>query len=106
MLYGCEAWSLALREERSLRVCEKRILRRIRGPKRDENWKWRRLHNEKLHNLYRSPKSRRLRGEGYVARMVEGMSAFKILIGTPTGKIPLRKPRRGWKDIFECTLKK
>jgi len=36
VLYGCETWSLTLREERSLRVCENRVLRRIFGPKRDE----------------------------------------------------------------------
>ena len=61
---------------------------------------WRRLHNEELHSLYRSPnkirgiKSRRLRWAGHVARMEEGRSAFKILTGTPTGKSPLGRPRR------------
>ena len=85
MLYGCETWSLTLREECKLRVFENRILRRILGPKRDENGEWRRLHNEELHSLYRSPnivrviKSRRLRWTGHVARMEEGRSAFKIL---------------------------
>ena len=48
MLYGCEAWSLALKEECRLRVFENRILRRIFGPKRDENGEWRRLYNEEL----------------------------------------------------------
>ena len=47
--------SLTLREESRLRVFENRILRRIFGPKRDENGEWRRLHNEELHSLYRSP---------------------------------------------------
>ena len=67
MLYGCETRSLTIREECRLRVFEKRILMRIFGPMRDENGEWRRLHNEKLHSLYRSPnivrviKSRRLR---------------------------------------------
>ena len=46
VLYGCETWSLTLREERRLRVFENRFLRRIFGPKRDENGEWRRLHNE------------------------------------------------------------
>jgi hypothetical protein len=54
-LYGCETWSITLREECRLRVFENRILRRIFGSKRDANWEWRRLQNEKLHNLYRSP---------------------------------------------------
>ena len=54
VLYGCEAWSLTLREESRLRVFENRILGQILGPKRDEN-EWRRLHNEELHSLYHSP---------------------------------------------------
>jgi hypothetical protein len=52
-LYGCEAWYLRLREEHRLRVFKNRVLRRIFGPKRDEvAGEWRKLHNEKLHNLY------------------------------------------------------
>ena len=52
VLYGCETWSLTLREESRLMVFENRILRRIFGPKRDENGEWRRLHDEVLHSLY------------------------------------------------------
>jgi hypothetical protein len=56
VLYGCETWSLTLREEHRLRVFENRILRRIFGPNRDEvTGEWRKLHNEELHNLYSSP---------------------------------------------------
>jgi hypothetical protein len=52
-LYGCETWSFTLREEHRLRVFENRVLRIIFGPKRDEvTGQWRKLHNEKLHNLY------------------------------------------------------
>jgi hypothetical protein len=36
VLYGCETWSLTLREEHRLRVFENRVLRRIFGPRRDE----------------------------------------------------------------------
>ena len=73
LLYGCETWCLTLREECRLRVFENRILRRISGPQRDENGEWRRLHNEELHSLCRSPnivrviKSKRLRWAGHVA---------------------------------------
>ena len=86
-----------------IRVFENRILRRIFGPHRDENGEWRRFHNEELHSLYRSPnivtiKSTRLRWAGHVARMEEGRSAFKILIGKPTGKRLLGRPRRRWED--------
>jgi hypothetical protein len=56
VLYGCETWSLTLREEYRLRVFENRVLRRIFGPQRDEvTGGWRKLHNEELHNVYSSP---------------------------------------------------
>ena len=96
MLYGSETWSLTLKESCRLRVFENRILRRIFGPNRDKNGKWKRLHNEELHSLYCSPitvrviKSRRMRWANHVARMEEGRSAFKILTGKPTGKGPPR----------------
>ena len=68
VLYGCETWSLTLREERRLRVFENRVLRKVFGPKRDEvTEEWRKLHNEELNNLYSLPnivrvvKSRRMR---------------------------------------------
>jgi hypothetical protein len=67
VLYGCDTWCLALREENRLRVFENRVLSRIFGPKRDEvTGGWRKLHNEGLHDLYSSPsiiriiKSRRM----------------------------------------------
>jgi len=56
VLYGCETWSLTLREERRLRVFENKVLRRIFGRRRDEvTGAWRRLHNEELNYLYCSP---------------------------------------------------
>jgi hypothetical protein len=56
VLYGCETWSLTLREEHRLKVIENRVLRIIFGRKRDEvTGSWRKLHNEELHNLYSSP---------------------------------------------------
>jgi hypothetical protein len=56
LLYGCETWSLTLREEHRLRVSENRVQRRIFGPKREEvAGDWRRLHNEELHKFYASP---------------------------------------------------
>jgi hypothetical protein len=76
VLYGCETWSLTLREDHKLRVFKNGVLRRIFGPKRDEvTGGWRKLHNEELHNLYSSPniirmiRSRRMRWEGDLARI-------------------------------------
>ena len=71
----------------------------------------RRLHNEELHSLYRSSgivrvvKYRRLRWAGHVARVEEGRSRLKILIGKPTGKRPLGRPRRRWEDNIKMDLK-
>jgi hypothetical protein len=56
VLYGCETWSITLREGLGLRVFENRVHRRIFGPKRDEmTVEWRKLHSDELHNLYSSP---------------------------------------------------
>ena len=96
--------SITLRKGRRLRVFENRILRRIFGPKRDENGEWRRLHSEVLLSLNRSSNIvwvisfRRLIWTGHVARMEEGRSAFKILTGTPAGNRPLGRPKRSWED--------
>jgi hypothetical protein len=97
---GCETWSLILREEHRLRVFENTVLRRIFGPKREEDGSWRKLHNDELHNLYSSPnivrviKSRRMRWAGHVARMGEGRIIYRVLVGRPERKIPLGNPRR------------
>jgi hypothetical protein len=59
VLYGCETWSLIVREEHRRRVL------RIFGPKRDGvSGGWRKLHNEELHNLYSSPSIIRIISRG------------------------------------------
>jgi hypothetical protein len=93
VLYGCETWSLTLREEHRLRVFENKVLRRIFGLKRDEVMgEWRKLHNKELHDLYSSPsiiriiKSRRMRWVGHVARLGEKRNGYRLLVGKPEGK--------------------
>jgi hypothetical protein len=112
VLYGCETWSLRLREEHKLRVLENRVFRRIFGPKRDEvTGGWRKLHNEELHGLYSSPsiirviKARRMRWAGHVTRMGEVRGAYIILVGRPEGKRPLGRPRRRWEDNIKIGLR-
>jgi len=111
VLYGCETWSLTLREERRLRVFENRVLRRIFGPKRDEvTGEWRKLHNEEMNNLYspnivRVIKSRRMRWAGHVAHMGEGRGVYRVLVGKPEGRRPLGRPRRGWEDNIRMDLR-
>jgi len=111
VLYGCETWSFTLREECRLRVFENRVLRRIFGPKRDkETGEWRRLHNEKLNDLYSSPsiirviKSRRMRWAGHVVRMGERRGVYRVLVGKPEGKRPPGRPRRRWADNIKMNI--
>jgi hypothetical protein len=111
VLYGCETWSLTLREEHRLRVFENRVLRRIFGPMRDEvTGEWRKLHSGELHNLYSPPdirqmKSRRMRWAGHVARMGEGRDVYRVLAGKPEGKRPLERSRCRWEDGISLRLR-
>ncbi|KAJ4431356.1 hypothetical protein ANN_19953 [Periplaneta americana] len=112
VLYGCETWSLTLREEQRLRVSENKVLRKISGAKRDEvTGEWRKLRNTELHALYSSPdvirdiKSRRLRWAGHVARMGESRNAYRVLVGRPEGKIPLGRSRLRWEDNIKMDLR-
>jgi hypothetical protein len=111
IIYGCETWSLTVREEHKLRVCENRVARRIFGPKRDGvTGGWRKLHKEEVNNLYSLPskiiiiKSRRMRWAGHVARMAEKRNVFRLLVGKPEGKRPLGRPRRRWIDNIKMDI--
>jgi hypothetical protein len=90
VLYGCETWSLTLREEDVL---------------------WRKFHNDKLHSLYFSTnifrviKSRRMRWAVNVARMVEGRSVYRVLVGSSEGNRSLGRPRRKWEDNIKMDLR-
>jgi hypothetical protein len=112
VLYGCETWSLTLREECRLRVFWNRVLRRIVGLKRDEvTGEWRKLHNEELNNLYSSPnivwviKSRRMRWAGHVARMGKGRVVYRVLVRKPVRRRSLGRPRRRWENNIRMDLR-
>jgi hypothetical protein len=88
------------------------VLRRIYGPKRDEDTgEWRRLHNEELHSLYVAPdilrvmKSRRLRWAGQVARMTDDRTVHRVLVGKLQGKRPVGRPRTRWADNVRRDLR-
>jgi hypothetical protein len=111
VLYGCETWSLTLEEDHRLRVFKNRVLRRIFGPKREEDGPWRKFHNDALHNLYSSPnvvtviKSRGMRWAGHVARIGEGRGVYRVLLVRPEGKRPLGRPRRRWENNIKMDLR-
>jgi hypothetical protein len=111
VLYGCETWSVILREKRRPRVFENMLLTRIFGSKSDEGTReWRKLHNEELYDLYCSPpiirvnKSRRMRWAEQVACMGKRRGLYRVLVGRPEGKSPLGRPRRRWKDNIKMDL--
>ena len=89
---------------------EKRVLRRVFGPNRDEvTGEWRKLHEE-LRDLYSLPsivrvvKSRRMRWVGHVACMGEGRGVHRVLVGKPEGKGPLGRPRHRREDNIKMDL--
>jgi hypothetical protein len=109
--YGCETWSLTLREEHRLGMFDNRVLSKIFGPRRDEVMEdWRKVHNEELRDLYSSSsiiriiKSRRMRWVGHVARMEEKRNAYKLLVEKPEEKRPLGRSRRRWVDNIRMDL--
>jgi hypothetical protein len=100
-----------LREENGLRVFENRVLRKIFGPKMEEDGSWRKLRNDEHHSLYSSPnivkviKSRRMRWMGHVARMGEGRGIYRVLVGRPECKRPLGRPRHSWEDNIKLHIR-
>ncbi|PSN39682.1 hypothetical protein C0J52_14416 [Blattella germanica] len=112
ILYGCETWTLTLRDEKRLRVFENKVLRKMYGPERDEaTGEWRRLQNTELKDLYGKPdiirkiKSHRLRRAGQVARMGDERGVRKILEGKPEGKLPVGRPRNKWENNINQDLR-
>jgi hypothetical protein len=86
------------------------VLRKILGPKREEDRSWRKLHNDELHSLYSSPNivwvinSRRMRWVGYVAHMGEERGIYRVLVWRPKGKRPLGRLGIGARITLRWTL--
>ena len=98
VLYGCETWSLTLKEENRLRVFENKVLRKIFGAKtklqvNGESYTMMSYMHCSSPNVIRSLISRRLRWAGHVARMGQSRNAYKVLVRKPEGKISLGRPR-------------
>ena len=96
VLYGCETWSLTLRQEHRLRVFENKVLRKKFGAKRDDiKGEWRKVHNAELHTLYFSPKNlkSRLRWVGHLARMVQSRNTYRVLVIKVKGRRLLERPK-------------
>ena len=110
VLYGCETRSLTFREVRRLRVCEKRVLRRIFGLKGDEvRREWRKLHTEKLNAhsiIFRMITSTGMWWAERIARTEECRGVYRISVGKPEEKRPLGKPSRRRDDNIVMDLQK
>ena len=90
---------------------ESRVLKKIFGPKRDEvTGQWRRLHNEKLYDIYPSPNiiwvitSRKMRQNGHKARMGVRTGTYRVLVRGPEGKTSLGRPRCRRKNNIKISL--
>jgi hypothetical protein len=87
------------------------VLRRIFGPKREEDGLWRKLHSGELHNLHSSMnivrviKSRRMRWAGHVARMCNGRSVYRVFVGRPEDKRQVGRPKRRWEDNIKMDVR-
>jgi hypothetical protein len=86
------------------------VLRKIFGPKKEEDGSWRKLHNDELHDLYSTPnivrviKSRRMRWAGHVARMGEWRGAYRVLVGRPKARDHWEDLGVGWRLTLKWTL--
>jgi hypothetical protein len=99
-----------LREEGRLRVFEKRVLRRIFEPKKDEvTGEWKKLHNEELNDLYALPDfmwvfKTTMERAWHRASMGERRDGYRVLVRKPEGKSPLGRPRRRWENNIKRDL--
>ncbi|XP_013173707.1 PREDICTED: uncharacterized protein LOC106122315 [Papilio xuthus] len=111
LLYGCETWTLTLKEEEKLLVAERKIMRKILGPTLREDGSWRTRYNAEIETLVGEPniigeaKAQRLRWLGHLMRMGEDRKSKAAYLGTPIGRRPIGRPRYRWRDAVELDLR-
>jgi hypothetical protein len=99
VIYGCEIWSLTLREKYRLRMFENRLLRKIFGWKRDNvTGEWRELHRKKLQDMCSTQNiiqviKPRTSWTGFAAHTEQKRGAYRVLVGKLEGKRPFGRPR-------------
>jgi len=107
--YGAETWTMMKKEEQAVLVFERKILRRIYGPKY-ENGKWKSRTNQeleetsKVENIVKWIKGQRISWLGYLERIEEDRMPKRIFIQELEGTRRRGRPRRGWKDEVERDL--
>ncbi|KAI5646743.1 hypothetical protein NE865_00998 [Phthorimaea operculella] len=111
LMYGCETWTLTLKEENKLLVAERKILRKILGPVKNLDGSYRVRKNAEIEDLVAEPniigetKAHRLRWLGHIERMEEDRSAKKAYLGKPYGRRPVGRPRYRWSDVVQSDLR-
>lgn len=111
VVYGCESWTMTEQQQQQLRRWERKILRKIYGPVKEQN-NWRIRSNLELEQVYKEPnivtsiKIRRLEWVGHLIRMEDERMAKMIFTGTLEGKRDRGRPRLRWLDCIEEDLRK
>lgn len=112
MTYACETWTMTKQNETRLRIAERKILRSIYGPVKDETTQqYRSRKNREIEELYGQPdiikiiKAERLRWAGHVKRQEDGRVVKLAWEQAPTGRRPLGRPRLRWRDNITADLR-
>ena len=108
--YSAKTWCLLKNGDSRISVWERKILRRIFGPKFD-NGEWTARNNKEIYDLYAKPqiigkiKSSRLRWLGHIERSEDRSLIKRIYRGKPGGKRSVGRPRKKWMEDVEEDIK-